>query len=92
MGNLQPCQAAVRALPHAAPTRKVAGDVPRAMIEVSRVAWPEVVPLDHKTVQPEFPEQFNVGSRVRQVPVFSDVKFIGSTFHGAANSRLATPL
>ena len=80
--DLQPGQAAVGAPLHAAGAGQVAGDVPGTMVEVARIARPEVVAADLFAIQPQFAQQLDVGGRVQEATAVAGLEFIATALHG----------
>src|SRR5262249_4985092 len=81
MCNLKPREAPVGTLPYTASTRKMTGDVPRAVVEVAGIAGPEVVAVDHAPIEPELPESLDVVRAVEEVTVVRNFELVRAAFH-----------
>jgi hypothetical protein len=81
MGNLEPRQAAICTLSHAATRRDVTGDMPRSVVEVTGITGAKFVAEDDGTIQPELSKQHNVRASVCEISAVGHFEFGRSAFH-----------
>jgi hypothetical protein len=80
--NLKPSKTVVDALPYPASGCKVTGDMPRTVIEVAGITWPDVLALDEIPIQPKLPQAVDIRPIVDQIStVFHYFELVSAALH-----------